>query len=71
MTGQIRLITFQKPKYGEQIVAVVINGGPNIHLFDACDLFIGDYTWSERSRVKDIAKDFAERFVAQMNAGWQ
>lgn len=64
----IELITFPKPKYGEQIVAMKRGGSFNIALFDACTLFMQDDTYAERQRVQDEAKAFAERFVAQMNA---
>lgn len=68
----IKLLTFPKPKYGEQIVA--IDNGPNrlnIALFDACDLFIEADTVLERSRVKDEARAWAEKFVAQMNSAFE
>lgn len=62
----IRLKTFPKPKYLEQLV--VLDGSPKLRLFDACDLFMTNGTWAERERVQDEARTFAERFVAQMNA---
>ena len=66
----IRLLTFPKAKYGEQIVAMEGDeGGMHRRLFDACDLFLEADTWSERYRVKEMAREFAERFVAQMNRG--
>ena len=65
----IKLTTFSKPKYCEQIVA--IDNGPgrlNMGIFDAVEVFMTDDTWAERQRGFPQAKEFAERFVAQMNA---
>lgn len=65
----IKLKTFAKPKYGQQIVA--LDAGPgqlNFALFDAVDLFIEGSTWTDRLAAQDKAKSFAEQFVAQMNA---
>jgi len=60
MPEPIKLLTFPKPKYGEQIVAVDRGPGKlNVALFDAVELFDGD---------KAAAKEWAERFVAQMNS---
>jgi hypothetical protein len=68
LDAAIRLLTFPKPKYGEQIVAIKGKANSlNTHLFDACDIFMEVDTYSERLRVKDVAREFAERFVAQMN----
>lgn len=64
----IKLMTFRKPKYCEQIIAIDAPGSLNVALFDACEVFMQEDTWAERQRVQDEARAFAERFVAQMNA---
>jgi hypothetical protein len=65
----IELVTFDKPKYMQQIIAVKGHAGSfNTGLFDAVELFIDEPTNSERLRVKDDAKEWAEKFVAQMNS---
>lgn len=68
MAEPIRLLTFPKPKYREQIVALVNDIGMNLALFDACEIFMEDNSMSERNRVQEEARKFAEKFVAQMNA---
>ena len=67
MSDRIRLITFPKPEYGEQIVAVENPDGLHLTLFDACKLFMTNDTWPECLRVQEEARLFAERFVSQMN----
>ena len=70
-TAPFRLITFPKPKYGEQIVAVEkgFGGGFNLALFDAVSIFMTTDSWSERVALADEAEAWAKQFVAQMNAG--
>ncbi len=65
----IRLITFQKPKYAQQIIAV--DNGPNqlnLALFDATKLFADEDTFVAHKAVLGQAEEFAKAFVAQMNA---
>lgn len=67
MTHPIKLLTYSN-KYDEQIVAVRMDGSSShVRLFDATHLFMEDETLHEKIRVKEEAKLFAEKFVAQMN----
>ena len=65
----MEVLTFGKPKYLEQIVAVKNETGLNLRLFDAAELFMDDDTFGARKSVEEsgLAKTFAEQFVAQMN----
>lgn len=67
----MELITYSKAKYAEQVVSVMIEGGFNHRLFDACELFMEEDTWRNRKDVFDSGKpkEWAEQFVAQFNAG--
>ena len=66
--SKIELITFTTHKYCEQVVAIKGKAGSyNMRLFDAVELFMKDDLWSERQRVKEEARQWAEAFVAQMN----
>lgn len=67
MSKAIRLVTFPKPKYGEQIVAIKNETGMNIALFDMVEV-LADCTIAPGMTVMDTAKLFAERLVAQTNA---
>ena len=65
----IRLLTFTKPKYASQIVA--LDNGPNnlnLSLFDATHLFAKDDTFDACRKALPQAQEFASKFVAQMNA---
>ena len=69
--GKHTLITFGKPKYAEQIVAILPDGsGAGLKLFDAVDLFVEDDNFSTRQAFFEsgAAKTFATEFVAQFNS---
>lgn len=66
------LITFETGKYLQQVVALKpADGGMNIAIFDAVELFMTEDRWVERKRIWESgkAKAFAEKFVATFNAG--
>lgn len=69
----MKLTTWSHQKYADQPVALVSakSGGLNLKLFDAVELFMTETTWQNRKTVFDSgkAKEFAEQFVTQFNAG--
>lgn len=71
--GPMKLTTWSHQKYADQPIALVSSeaGGLNLKLFDAVELFMTEPTWLNRKAVFDSgkAKEFAEQFVAQFNAG--
>ena len=68
MTAPMQLVTFPKPKYSEQIVALKTEGGMNIALFDAVEIVMAGGLDRESVYSRKMGEKFAEQFVAQFNA---